>query len=166
MKTLKSIVLLATLVSLTGATYAQSPSPEASPEVQHAATTVAGLHDGMLDPASFVLDGVYITKPIKNKRFHGAFYYCYAFRSHNRMGGYSDSRAAEEALPAGADASAMPWGTKGEVGKVEIYNESTNSSGFPGYDIGWGAPCTTKNIVQDITKDVAALAPSLYKKTK
>src|SRR4051794_3207413 len=59
---------------------------------QHAAETVAHLHDTMLDPASFVLDGAYVTKP--NKR--GRVSICYAFRSHNTMGGYSEARAVED----------------------------------------------------------------------
>ena len=57
----------------------------------HAATTVAGLHDSMLDPASFVLDGVYVSKP--NRK--GAISLCYVFRSHNTMGGYAEGRATE-----------------------------------------------------------------------
>jgi hypothetical protein len=63
-------------------------SPQASSTqtaVQRAATAVAHLHDTMMDPASFVLDGVFIVKA--NRR--GNVSVCNAFRSHNRMGGYS-----------------------------------------------------------------------------
>src|SRR5882762_1871588 len=59
---------------------------------QHAAQVVANLHDDMLDPASFVLDAVYVTKP--NRR--GSVSVCYEYRSHNRMGGYTAGRAVED----------------------------------------------------------------------
>lgn len=72
-----------------------------SDSTHHAALTVAALHDSMLDPASFVLDGAYVTKPIHrfaDKDHRDRSTYCYAFRSHNTMGGYSDARAYEDPL--------------------------------------------------------------------
>jgi hypothetical protein len=121
-------------------------------DVQHAAAVVAQLHDQMLDPASFVLDGVYVTKVTRlpNKHNLGQAVYCYAFRSHNTMGGYSAERAAE-------DPGLFH-------GRLQIFQPDTNGN-FPGYDTGWFAPCKAKNIDHEIT-DVAAIAPSLYKKSK
>src|SRR5689334_9993133 len=89
---------------------------------QHAAETVAHLHDTMLDPASFVLDGVYVTKPSK----HGKVSICYAFRSHNTMGGYAEARAVED----GEDKN-----------RLSIYNRDDGHGKFQGYDVGWFAPC-------------------------
>ena len=123
----------------------QAVAPTPTPEAQHAATIVAHLHDTMLDPASFVLDGVFVTKPDKK----GAVSYCYAYRSHNKMGGYSERRAVE-------------W--EADKGRLSEYTETGHA--FPGYDVGWIAPCKTKNLDREITADVAALAPALYKKSK
>jgi hypothetical protein len=114
---------------------------------QHAAETVAHLHDKMLDPASFVLDGAYVTKP--NKR--GRTSICYAFRSHNTMGGYSEARAVED----GDDKN-----------KLSVINRDDGYGKFQGYDVGWVSPCKGKNIDREITEDVARLASSLYKKSK
>jgi len=114
---------------------------------QHAAETVAHLHDTMLDPASFALDGVYVTKP--NKR--GRVSLCYAFRSHNAMGGYAEARAVED----GDDKN-----------RLSIYNHSNEYGKFQGYDVGWIAPCKDKNIEREITADVSRLAPALYAKSK
>ena len=83
------ISVLALVVAASLAVSAQTVSDEM---VKHAAQTVAHLHDSMLDPASFVLDAAYATKPDK----HGAVSYCYEFRSHNRMGALSDGRAIED----------------------------------------------------------------------
>jgi hypothetical protein len=125
------------------------------PETERAAATVARLHDTALDPASFVLDGVYVTKVTRppNKHNIGQAVYCYAYRAHNTMGGYSAARATEDPGL--------------EHGRLQIIQADRNGD-FPGYDTGlFGyAPCKTKNIDRDITADVAALAPSLYKKTK
>ena len=115
-------------------------------QVQHAAATVAHLHDTMLDPASFVLDGVYVTKPGKKGRVS----YCYAYRSHNQMGGYSAGRAAEDAL---------------DGGRLSTY-QSDSDGDFPGYNIGWVAPCKAKNVAVDITKAVSDAAPALYRKER
>lgn len=116
-------------------------------QVQHAAATVAKLHDSMLDPASFVLDSAFVTKPDK----HGNVSYCYAFRSHNRMGGYSDGRAVEDA---------------GDHGRLSVYNHDDGYGHFQGYDVGWVAPCKYKNLGRDITAEVSGLAKTLYEKDK
>jgi hypothetical protein len=100
----------------------------------------------MLDPASFVLDGVSIAKV--NRRGHVSV--CYAFRSHNAMGGYAEGRAVED----GDDHN-----------RLSTYSVP-NDEGFPGYDSGWVAPCKAKNIDREITAEVAVLAPALYKKTR
>lgn len=114
---------------------------------QHAAETVATIHDSILDPASFVLDGVYVTKP--NKR--GKVSLCYTFRAHNTMGGYAAGRAVED----GDDKN-----------RLSVYNHDNGYGKFQGYDVGWIAPCKDKNIDRDITADVARLAPALYAKNK
>lgn len=114
---------------------------------QHAAETVARLHDKMLDPESFVLDGAFVTKPDKK----GQRSVCYEFRSHNKLGGYSEGRAVED----GADHN-----------RLSVYSENNGAGGFQGYDVGWFAPCKAKNIARDITAEVAALAPALYQKTR
>jgi len=114
---------------------------------QHAAETVAHLHDTMLDPASFVLDGAFVTKTDKK----GKRSVCYEFRSHNKMGGYSEGRAVED----GADDN-----------RLSVYSEGNGAGGFQGYDVGWFAPCKSKNIAHDITAEVAALAPAQYRKTR
>lgn len=137
-----SILALIVLASL--AAFAQSVSDET---VKHAAQTVAHMHDSMLDPASFVLDAAYVTKPDK----HGAVSYCYEFRSHNRMGGYSDGKAVEDAS---------------DHGRLSIYDHPAETGGWVGYDTGWVAPCKKKNIDRELTAQVVALAPSLYQKTK
>lgn len=133
---------------------AQAPATQ-SPTVQHAAEVVAHLHDTMLDPASFVLDGVYTTKVTRppNKHNIGQAVYCFAFRSHNTMGGYSAERATEDP---GLD-----------HGRLQIVQSDINGD-FRGYDMGlFGyAPCKAKNIDRDITADVAAIAPTLYKKVR
>jgi hypothetical protein len=113
---------------------------------QHAAETVAHLHDQMLDPASFVLDSVFVTKP--NKR--GNISLCYAYRSHNRMGGYAEGVAVED----GDDGTRLSIFTVGDGGHTQ------------GYDTGWFAPCKSKNLDRDITADVSTIAPHLYRKEK
>ena len=150
---MKLLALLGLALIPVGAA-AQAPTP-----VEHAAVIVAQLHDTMLDPTSFVLDGVYVTKPLKTlvktgwpkTTFEMRPTYCYAFRSRNHMGGYSEGRAAEDPM---------------DHGKLSIMQPDTNTDGFAGYDTCWGAPCKAKNIDRDITADVAAIAPSLYKKTR
>jgi hypothetical protein len=114
---------------------------------QHAAETVAHLHDTMLDPASFVLSGVYVTKP--NKR--GKLSVCYVFRSHNAMGGYAEGRAVED----GDDKN-----------RLNVLKRDDGYGKFQGYDVGWIAPCKDKNIDREITADVARLAPALYATSK
>jgi hypothetical protein len=135
-------ILFALFVSAVAMT--QSPVPTT---VQHAAETVAHLHDTMLDPASFALDGVYVTKA--NKR--GNVSVCYAFRSHNAMGGYSAGRAVEDG---------------DDHGRLSVLSEDNGAGRYQGYDVGWVAPCKDKNIDKEITAEVAALAPSLYRKSK
>lgn len=114
---------------------------------QHAAGTVAHLHDTTLDPASFVLDGAYVTK--LNKR--GNLTLCYAYRAHNAMGGYAEARAVEN----GDDKN-----------RLSVLNKDDGYGKFQGYDVGWVAPCKDKNIDREITTDVSRLAASLYKKNR
>jgi hypothetical protein len=114
---------------------------------QHAAETVSRLHDTMLDPPSFVLDNVYVTKP--NKR--GKVSICYAFRAHNPMGGYAEARAVEDG---------------DDKGRFGMYNRDNGFGKFQGYDVGWVAPCKDKNIDREITADVLQLAHALYKKSR
>jgi hypothetical protein len=121
--------------------------------IRHAAETIATLHDSMLDPASFVLDGAYVTKPIHrlaDKEDKDKPTYCYAFRSHNTMGGYAEGRAYEDPL---------------DHGRLQIIHPSADGV-FMGYDTGWVAPCKSKNIDRDITAQVAQLAATMYKKTR
>jgi hypothetical protein len=139
---MKTSIFLVVLVPLLAV--AQSGSDET---VKHVAQTVAHLHDSMLDPASFVLDAAYATKP--NKR--GAVSYCYEFRSHNKMGGYSEGRAVED----GNDHL-----------QLSVYDHPSDTGSWLGYDTGWVAPCKQKNLEREITDQVAALAPSLYRKSK
>jgi hypothetical protein len=111
---------------------------------QHAAETVAALHDEMLDPASFVLDSVFVTK--QNKR--GNVSLCYTYRSHNRMGGFSQGVAVED----GDDHNRLSTFTVGDDGHTQ------------GFDTGWTAPCKAKNLDREITADVSGAAPGLYRK--
>jgi len=113
---------------------------------QHAAETVARLHDEMLDPESFVLDSVWITKPDKR----GLVSLCYSYRSHNHMGGYSEGVAVEN----GEDNNHLSTYPVGDDGHTQ------------GFDTGWFAPCKTKNLDRELTADVSAITPTLYKKTK
>lgn len=111
--------------------------------VSKAADAVATLHDSMLDPASFVLDSVYVTKA--NKK--GEVDLCFEYRAHNRMGGYSQGLALVE------------------KGKLNTY--IPNADGYATwYNTGFSAPCKTKNLDRDITKEVMKVAPTLYKKDK
>lgn len=139
---MKKILVLAFVASLA---FAQSPGTDEP--VRHSAATVAHIHDSMLDPASFVLDGAYVTKP--NKRGNVSF--CYAFRSHNAMGGYAEGRAVED----GDDHN-----------RLSIYNHDDEYGKFQGYDVGWIAPCKEKNIDRDITGEVSPLATALYRKSR
>jgi len=114
------------------------------PVTDHAAATVANLHDSMLNPPTFVLDAVYVTKPDK----HGNVSVCYEYRSQNVSGGMSAGRAVED--------------HKGELSTYQV----TRTDDVPGYNAGWVAPCKSKNIDRDITKAVASAAPALYKKER
>jgi hypothetical protein len=129
---------------------AQAPSTD--PAVLHAAAAVAHLHDTMLDPASFVLDGAYLTLPnrIADKEHKNLPTYCYAFRSHNAMGGYSEGRAYEDPV---------------DHGKLVVVSAGVDGT-FAGYDTGWVAPCKAKHIDRDLTASVAAAAPALYRVQK
>jgi hypothetical protein len=121
--------------------------------IQHAADTVATLHDSMLDPASFVLDGAYVTKPVHrfaDKEHKDKPTYCYVFRSHNAMGGYTEGRAYEDPL---------------DHGRLQVIQQSADGA-FMGYDTGWAAPCKSKNIDRDITAQVAQLAATKYKRSR
>ncbi|SFS07626.1 hypothetical protein SAMN05421771_1365 [Granulicella pectinivorans] len=120
----------------------QSPGPD----IHRVAANAARLHDTMLDPASFVLDAVYLTKPSKR----GNVSVCYEYRSHNTMGGYSAGRAVED----GDDHNRLSTYTAAESGR------------YPGYNVGWVAPCKSKNLDREITADVAPLAVALYRKER
>lgn len=124
-----------------------APAPTTDDIVARAAVTAARLHDDMLDPASFVLDGVYVTKP--SKRRHVSL--CFEFRSHNRSGGYSDARAVVD----GDDKD-----------RLSVYSVDDGAGHFQGYDVGWIAPCKAKNIDRDITAEVVPLAKGLYRKER
>lgn|GEM_PF-4377485 len=140
---------IALLILFVAASFAQNDIQKMSDaEIkQHAAETIAHLHDTMLDPASFALDGVYVTKA--NKR--GKVSICYAFRSHNKMGGYAEGRAVED----GDDKN-----------RLSMFNHDDGYGKFQGYDVGWIAPCKDKNIDREITADAAHIAPALYKKSR
>lgn len=125
---------------------AAAQSPNNDDAVRHAAATVAHIHDRMNDPASFLLDGAYVTKPNQ----HGAVSYCYEFRGRNRQGEYSEGRAVEDA--------------KDHL-HLSICRR-TATGVWLGYDTGLGAPCKKKNIDRDITLPVSDLAPALYKESK
>lgn len=121
--------------------------------IQHAARNVAYLHDSMLDPASFVLDSAFVTKPVHrfaDKEHKDQPTYCYRFRSHNQMGGYSEGSAYEDPL---------------DHGKLVTVQPNENGD-FPGYDSGWTAPCKTKDLAEDITAQVSSVAPALYRKLR
>jgi hypothetical protein len=151
-KTNTLLILLATfsLVNLSAA--AQSTDTE-NP-VQHAAETVARIHDSMLEPALFELEAVYLTKPheIREHKKVVATYvnFCYVYSTHNRIGGYSESRAVED----GSDNNRLSILTDNGRGK------------FPGYDVGENAPCKATDIDREITADVALFAVPLYQKSK
>jgi hypothetical protein len=117
-----------------------------APTTQHAAATVAHLHDEMLNPPTFVLDGVFVTKPDKRGRVS----VCYEYRSQNVSGGMSAGRAVE-------------WGA--DHGKLSTY-QAIREDNIQGYNAGWVAPCKAKNFDHEITTDVAAAAPALYRKDK
>lgn len=143
---MKAALLLVFLVAATAAAQTENP-------VAHAAQIVAQIHDQMLDPASFALDGVYITKPVgrwADRDRKGQPTYCYTFRSHNTMGGYSQGAAYENPL---------------DRGKLDFVSLDGDGEAL-GYNTGWVAPCKSKNIDRDITADVEAVAPALYQKTR
>jgi hypothetical protein len=129
------------LISVTGAAIAQEAA-----SIQHAAATVAHLHDEMLNPASFALDGVFVTKPDRR----GNVSVCYEYRSQNASGVMAAGRAVES----GAD-----------HGKLSIY-QAARADDIQGYNAGWVSPCKAKNFDREITQDVAAAAPALYTKSR
>lgn len=135
------------LVSIATASLVVTAQLAKDEAVEHAAHTTAHLHDSMLDPASFILDAAYVTKPNK----HGEVSYCYEFRSHNRMGGYSEGKAVEDS---------------GDQGHLSVYDHPAETGGWVGYDTGWVAPCKRKNLIREVTAEVVARAPSLYQKTR
>ena len=135
--------LLLALAAMAPFAFAQTPAPP--DPIQHAAEGVAYIHDNVLDPASFVLDGVFLTKPTKK----GEISTCFAFRSRNTMNGYSLLRAVEDS-----------------ESRIKFFTNPDDSGRFAGYDFGLGAPCREKNIDKEITADVSPLAPPLYKKER
>ena len=98
----------------------------------------------MNDPDSFVLLSVRQTKPTKktNAFMEGAYNICYAFRSHNAMGGYGDPQVALQL-----------WSFKKAEnnGKLEFIGTTEDAK----YGAGHGQ-CEAKNIATDITAEVKA----------
>jgi len=133
-QTLALALLLVFAPSVSAQTPAQAPDP-----IQHAAQTVAHLHDTALSPSSFVLEGVYLTKPS-----NGKVNYCYAFSSKDKSGDSLETRAAEH----------------GPKNTLSVFTETNGAGKYFGYDDGLKAPCTDKNIARDITSEVHALAPT------
>ena len=112
------------LISVTGAMPTPAIAQEAA-SIQHAAATVAHLHDEMLSPSSFVLEGVFVTKPDRR----GNVSVCYEYRSQNVSGVMSAGRAVE-------------WGA--DHGKLSTY-QAERADDIQGYNAGWAAPCKAKN---------------------
>jgi hypothetical protein len=121
------------------------------PTADHAAEVVARIHDSMLNPPTFVLDEVYVTKA--NRR--GQVSVCYEYRSQNAQGGMSSGRAVEDGADKGRLSTFTATGGEGQ-----------SVDDMRGYNAGWIAPCKAKNFDHEITKDVAAAAPALYRKAK
>lgn len=155
MKAKTLLILLAAFAAI-----AQAADTDDDP-VHHAAKTVAHLHDSMLNPAAFELDAVYVTKPHEIREEKKGLWgkghvigtyvnFCYVYTTHNRMGGSSESRAIED----GSDNNRLSIVTDDGSGK------------FVGYDAGETAPCKAEEIDREITKDVAALAATLYQESK
>lgn len=67
------------------------------------------------------------------------------------MGGYSAGRAVED----GDDHD-----------RLSVYSIDDGYGKFQGYDVGWFAPCKSKNIDHAITQAVGAEATGLYQKTQ
>ena len=128
-----------------------SPASAQEDLTQHAAVTVAHLHDAMLNPSSFVLDGVFTTKP--DKRGHTSI--CYQYRSQNALGGMSVGLAVEDGGDKGRLSTFTVTGSDGE-----------RADDMRGYNAGWVAPCKGKNMDREITNDVVSAAPALYRKTR
>lgn len=160
-KTLLILLVTFSLATLLGVAQAPDRETDTDDPVHHAAHTVAHIHDSMLDPAAFDLNLVYVTKtheirePKKGLWGKGHVIgtyvnFCYVYTTRNRMGGSSESRAVED----GSDNYRLSIVTDDGSGK------------FPGYDVGDDAPCKQNEIDRDITADVAALAATLYQKSK
>ena len=103
--------------------------------IDHAAATVAQIHDGMLNPPTFVLDSVFLTKLTPRGRSAHVPSICYSYRAQNAMGGMSAGLSVEDA-----------------GGRVRTFDADFL--------------CQSKKIARDITKEVAAAAPALYRKDK
>ena len=101
--------------------------------ISRAVTAVNHINGAMLDPTSFVLEQALTTLPDK----HGV-YLCFAFRSHNTMGGFSDGRA---------------WLSPDN--RLRLF-QADRDGHFVGYDEGWVDPCRSKRIAEDITAAVIA----------
>jgi hypothetical protein len=137
----------------------EQDAPNRAGVVHTAAVFVAGLHDSMLDPASFVVDNVYVSAPQKlyesrgirgRGRVVGSYVnVCVLVRSHNRMGGYTseeDDLVADKNHP-----------------ELYVVNSPDAQIGVASFG-GFGNPC--KHMGADITPDVVAAAEALYKKTR
>ena len=136
--------MLSLLLLLVLQAQAGQPSSDTAADVS---VYVARVHDSLLDPASFVLDNAYVTKPTKR----GTVNYCIEFRAHNKLGGYTEGRAVVD----GDDHK-----------RLSLYNLDDGYGHFQGYDTGWVAPCKQRNIDRGVKAEVEALAPALYQKTR
>ncbi len=128
---------LALLLGFAPSVPAQTPAPD---PVQHAKATVAHLRNTALDPSSFVLENVYITKPSK----YGRINYCYAFNSKDKSGDSLETRAAEH----------------GPQNTLSVFTETDGAGMYIGYDAGLRPPCSKEKIAREITSEVNGLAPS------
>jgi len=128
-----ALVIAAALLSVSA--FAQNQNPTDQATIDHAAATVAQIHDGMLNPPTFVLDRVFIAKLTKRGRSAHVPSICYEYRSQNTTGGMSAGLSVEDA-------------------------------GSPARTFNADFLCQPKNIERNITKEVAAAAPALYRKDK
>ena len=124
---LRFALCFALCFALTGA-WGETPET-----ISRAVTAVNHINGAMLDPTSFVLEQALTTLPDK----HGV-YLCFAFRSHNTMGGFSDGRA---------------WLSPDN--RLRLF-QADRDGHFVGYDEGWVDPCRSKRIAEDITAAVIA----------
>lgn len=147
MKTLIAITVLG--LALAGSAFADTAAT--ADIVAQAATAVTKIQASMLDPDSFRVDSIKTADGnlikcsgfgCRHKEKIPVTVLCFSFRSHNRMGGYSEGRAY----------------LKGD--NLQIFQSLGEYGEVLGYDEGWDAPCRANHITGDITAEVkAALAP-------